>query len=330
VPGIEVSFDPLLLLQQLSYCIAPIIVIIFLNLLIDFKGKNMPTKQTTPESTRYVEPSKPEPEPNYTKYAVIGSLIVVLLITLLSSVYTVSAGEVGIITHWGAVKKTVQPGIGFKTPIAEGIVKMTIRTQKDQVDAAAASKDLQLVTSTIAVNYHLDGKYAIDIYKNVGTNYADILIAPAIQNTFKGITAQFTAEELITKREEVRIKAEAALAEQLNTYHIVVENFNIVNFDFSQEFNAAIEAKQVAQQQVETAKQKLAQAKVDAETAVTTAQGQADAQAALKDTGALTPEYLQYLALTKWDGHLPQVTGGVTPFVDVNDLTNTPTVYTTK
>jgi len=150
--------------------------------------------------------------------------------------------------------------------------------------------------------------------------YQDILIAPAVQNIFKAVTAQYTAEELITKREQVRVKAEDALAAQLAVYHVIVENFNIINFDFSPEFNAAIEAKQVAQQQVETAKQLLAKAQIEAQTAVAQAQGQADAQAALKNTGALTPEYLEYLALTKWNGTLPIVTSG-TPFIDVTGFT---------
>jgi regulator of protease activity HflC (stomatin/prohibitin superfamily) len=230
----------------------------------------------------------------------------------------VPAGHVGVITRWGAVDRSVYPGMTFKIPIAEGIVLMDVRTRKDQVDTAAASRDLQAVTSTIAVNYHLDGQYAIDIYQNVGTDYQDILIAPAIQNIFKATTAKYTAEELITKREEVRLVAEKALSEQLYIYHVVVENFNIVNFDFSPEFNAAIEAKQVAQQQVETARQLLAKAEVEAQTAIAQARGQAEAQAELKNTGALTPEYLQYLALTKWDGQLPSVvTAGATPFIDI-------------
>jgi regulator of protease activity HflC (stomatin/prohibitin superfamily) len=249
---------------------------------------------------------------------VLGVVAIVIIGSL--SVYTIPAGSVGVITQWGAVNRVVPPGIGIKWPIAEVVQKMDVRTQKDQVDAAAASKDLQKVTSTIAVNYHLDGKYAVDVFQNVGLEYQDVLIAPAIQNIFKATTAQYTAEELITKREEVRIKAEIALSSQLSVYHVVVENFNIVNFDFSPEFNAAIEAKQVAQQQVETARQKLAQAQVDAQTAIAQAKGQADAQAALREAGALTPEYLKYLALTKWDGHLPSVVGGASPFIDVSGL----------
>lgn len=243
--------------------------------------------------------------------------IVVVFVLFLLSIFTVPAGSVGVVTRFGAVNRVAQPGFGLKIPIVERIRRMDVRTLKDQVDASAASKDLQVVTSTIAVNYHLDGKYATNVYQNVGMNYQDVLIAPAVQNIFKATTAQYTAEELITKREQVRIKAEAALAEQLAVYHVIVENFNIINFDFSEEFNAAIEAKVTAQQQVETAKQLLAKTRIEAETALAQAQGQANAQAALQETGALSPEYLEYLALTKWNGILPSVVGATTPFIDV-------------
>ena len=251
--------------------------------------------------------------------AVVGTVIVIFSTPM--SISIVPAGSVGVLTRWGAVLGVVQPGFNWHAPIGEGVVNMSVQTQKDQVDASAASKDLQAITSTIAINYHLDGQYAVQVYESVGTNYKDILIAPAIQNIFKATTAQYTAEELITQREAVRIKAEAALKDQLAVYHVVVENFNIVNFDFSKEFNAAIEAKQVAQQQVETAKQKLAQAQVDAETALATAKGQADAQAAVKASGSLTPEYLQYLAITKWDGKLPTAVGGSVPFINIPGIT---------
>jgi len=253
---------------------------------------------------------------------VAGMLLVAWLGSL--SVYTVPAGFVGVVTRFGAVERIVQPGFGIKIPFIEDVVKMDVRTQKDQTDATAASSDLQQVTSTIAVNYNLDPSYASTVYQTVGTDYADILIAPAIQNIFKATTAQFTAEELIDQREQVRAKAEDALKTQLAQYHVVVLNFNIVNFNFSDQFNQAIEAKQVAQQQVETAKQLLAKAQVDAQTAVAQAQGQADAQKALKDAGSLTPEYLEFLAIQKWDGHLPSVVaGGTTPFIDLSQFTNT-------
>ena len=245
----------------------------------------------------------------------------VVLVLLLMAVYTVPAGSVGVVTRWGAVNRVAYPGIGFKVPIEEGIVNMDVRTQNDQTDAKAASKDLQSVTSTIAVNYHLDPTAAVTVYQSIGPEYQTVVLAPAIQNIFKAVTAEYTAEQLITNREDVRRTAEAQLKTQLAVYHVIVENFNIINFDFSPDFDTAIEQKQVAQQAVETAKQKLAQAQIDAQTAVAQAQGQADAQAALKNTGALNAAYLEYLALTKWDGHLPAVTGGgATPFIDISSL----------
>jgi regulator of protease activity HflC (stomatin/prohibitin superfamily) len=250
----------------------------------------------------------------------LGIGLVVGLVLFLMSMFTVPAGRVGVVTRFGAVNRVAYPGFGWRIPIVESVKKMDVRTVKNQVDAAAASKDLQVVTAIIAVNYHLDGQYATNVYQSVGMNYDEVLIDPAVQNTFKAVTAKFTAEELITKRAEVSILAQKALEEEMLNYHIIIENFNIINFDFSPEYNKAIEDKQVAQQSVQTAQQNLARTRVEAEARVVEAQGQADAQAALKNTGALSPEYLQYLALTKWNGVLPVVTSG-TPFIDVSGYT---------
>lgn len=243
--------------------------------------------------------------------------IILALIIIFGTIFTVGAGQVGVVTRFGAVNRVANPGIGFKIPIVEDVTLMDTRTQKDQVNVGAASQDLQSVSATIAVNYHLEGDKAVIVYQNIGPDYQDKVIAPAIQNIFKGVTAQFTAEQLITKRELVRIQAEEALTKQLAVYNVRVDNFNIVDFNFSAEFNNAIEQKQVAQQQVETAKQLLAKAQVDAQTAVAKAQGQADAQKALKDTGALTPEYLEFLAVQAWDGKLPTVVGSGMPFINI-------------
>jgi len=262
--------------------------------------------------------------PNTSPLRIVVVIVVLLMAVLVVSLsfFTVPAGFVGVVTRFGAVSRFVHPGFGIKIPFIESVVQMDVRTQKDQTEATAASSDLQQVTSTIAVNYNLDPAYASTVYQSVGTDYANILIAPAIQNIFKATTAQFTAEELIDQRERVRATAESALKTQLAQYHVIVQNFNIINFNFSDQFNQAIEAKQVAQQQVETAKQLLAKAQVDAQTAVAQAQGQADAQKALRDAGSLTPEYLEFLAIQKWDGHLPTVvTNGTTPFIDLSQFT---------
>lgn len=258
---------------------------------------------------------------------IIAAVIILLLILLRAAIYVVPAGNVGVITRWGAVHRASQAGIHMKIPFAENVVFMSTRTQKDESPATAMSNNLQVVTSLIAVNYRLDGSKAQKVYQEIGPNYAEIVIAPAIQNAFKAATARYSAEELITKRGAVRQSAEDELISQVEPYHIIVENFNIINMDFSAEYQNAIESKQVAQQQVETSRQKLAQAEIDAQTVIAQAQGQADAQKKLKDTGALTPEYLQYLFLTKWNGILPQVmTGGSGTMIDISQFLHGPNV----
>ena len=253
-------------------------------------------------------------------------LIVLAVIILATSLfYEVPAGNIGVVLRFSAVNRVSYPGINIKLPFVERVVLMNVRTQKDEAQATAVSENLQVVTSIIAVNYHLDGTRAQEVYEKIGADYANIIVAPAIQNTFKAVTAQFTAEELITRRDEVRLLAEEKLTDQLEPYFVVVENFNIVNVDFSAEYQQAIEAKQVAQQQVETSKQKLAQAEIDAQTVIAQAKGQADAQKALNQTGALTPEYLQYLFLTKWNGILPQVmTSGNEMMIDISRFLSLP------
>ncbi len=240
---------------------------------------------------------------------IIIFLIIVSFIPYLGAWSIVGAGHVGVVTRFGAVNRVVYPGVVFQFPLFEFVHGMDTRTQKDQVDAQAASKDLQTVSSTIAVNYHLDGSKAVEVYQNIGTGYQDIVISPAIQEAFKAIVAKYTAEQLITQREQVRQEAQDSLTKRLAHYFVIVDNFNIVNFDFSTDFNSAIEKKQVAQQNLE-------RAKIEAETATTQATGQANAQAILKNTGSLTPEYLEFLALQKWNGTLPNATNGVS-FINI-------------
>lgn len=235
--------------------------------------------------------------------------VFIFLIFFLGSFRFVEAGHVGVVTRFSAVNRVVTPGLVFKFPLIESVHQMETRTQKEQVDAQAASKDLQEVKSTIALNYHLFGSKAVDVFQNVGEDYVERIVAPAMQEAFKATTAKFTAQELIEKREAVKLLAYTELKNRLTKYSIVIDDFNIVNFDFSKEFNSAIEAKQVAQQNLE-------RAKLEATTAVTKAQGQADAQKRLKDSGSLSPEYLEFLALQSWDGKLPLYTNG-TPFISI-------------
>jgi regulator of protease activity HflC (stomatin/prohibitin superfamily) len=240
---------------------------------------------------------------------IIGIISIILLFTPLGFFTMVEAGHVGVVTRFGAVNRVANPGIVLKIPFVEYVNEMETRTQKEQVDAQAASKDLQVVKSTIALNFHLRGEKAVDVYQNLGIEYKERIIAPAMQEAFKATTARFTASDLISKREAVKIQAYDELKKRLEKYNVIVDDFNIVNFDFSSEFNNAIENKTVAQQNKE-------RAQIEAETALVKAQGQADAQSKLRESGSLTPEYLQFLAVEKWNGVLPNATNGV-PFVNI-------------
>lgn len=214
-------------------------------------------------------------------FIVVGAL---LILTLVLSIYSVSAGNVGVITRFGAVNRTVNPGVGWKIPFVERKINMSVRTQKIEAESAAASSNLQEVYAIVSVNYHLDGQFATDVFQSIGRDYEEIVVAPAIQQSFKSTTAQYTAEEIITRRAEISELAMQGLQEALEPYHIVVERFNLSNVDFSEQYNESIEQKQVQEQKVEIARLKKEEAIINAETVQIEAQAQADAQETLNNT----------------------------------------------
>lgn len=228
-------------------------------------------------------------------------LVAISALPVIGAWTTIGAGYVGVITRFGAVNRVVNPGLVLKIPLFEGVTKMETRTQLEQVEAKSASKDLQEVQATIALNFHLDGRKAVDVYQNLGSEYKDRIIAPAMQEAFKATTAQYTASDLIAKREAVKILAYTELKKRLTKFNIIVDDFNIVNFKFSDEFDQAIEQKTIASQNKE-------KATIEAETALIKAQGEVNAARKLQEEGALTPLYVEYFKAQKWDGKAqPQV-----------------------
>ena len=247
------------------------------------------------------------------------AVFLLLIITVLGSFTQVGVGEVGIVKHFGAIDPDhpdiFDPGIHTKVPFRDDVVIFDTRIQKEQVDASAASKDGVTIHSTIAVNFHIDASKAPLILQNLGANYKDRIIDQQIQQAFKDVTAQYAGLELIQKREEVAIKARTTLKDKLAPYYIIVDEFTIPNYEFPKEFNDAILATQVANQQNLQAKQLQEKARTEAETALIVAQGLANAQKAQATT--LTPEYLQLQAINKWNGQLPQylTPGAAIPFI---------------
>lgn len=262
-------------------------------------------------------------EPKFEKIIIHVLLFLFVFFPLLWNTWgTISAGERGVRLKMGAVTGVVEEGLYFKTPYIEDVKAMDVRVQKDEVEASAASKDLQTVSSKLAVNFNLSPDFVTSVYRNVGKDYKARLIDPAVQESVKAVTAKYTAEELITKREAVRDEIKVTLAGRLSAYGIIIDQVNIVNFDFSESFNAAIEAKVTAEQSALAAKNKLEQVKFEAEQRITTAKGEAEAikiqAAAIQNQGGA--EYVKLKAVEKWTGTLPQFLGGSTPipFLDVS------------
>lgn len=255
-------------------------------------------------------------ETKYYKWA-LGGLAVLWL--LFSTPIIIGPGEVGVVTQFGRVTgREMNPGLNIKAPWPfQGVEVFDTRIQKEQVDAGAASSDLQEVRSTIAVNYHLERGKVSEVYQNVGTRFKDRLIDPAIQEAFKATTAQFNASELLTKRPEVKERARKVLEERLHPRGIRIDDVSIVSFDFSDQFNKAIEEKQVAQQQVLKAQQDLERVKFEAEQKIAQAKAEAESQRVQKET--ITAELLQLRWIEKWDGKMPQYAGeGAVPFLQLN------------
>lgn len=238
----------------------------------------------------------------------IPIIIVISLITFIGGFRTIKSGEVGIKTRFGkVVNNQLDEGVNFKLPFIEKIVKMNIQVQKIELDTSSASKDLQDVNMKLAVNYRVDGNKATSLYKNVGTKYQEVVLQPAIQESIKAVTSHYTAEELITNRNEVSKKCMETLQEKVKRYGLSIDNFNITNFSFSQEFNKAIEEKQVAEQKVLTAKQELEKEKIEAEKKIVKAEAEKKANELKQQT--LTDNIISEKFIEKWNGELPKASG---------------------
>ncbi len=245
-----------------------------------------------------------------TKIIIIAAIVIVAIVLVVNCFSVVKAGHTGVVLTFGAVEeKVLSEGIHFKVPFVQEVVQMNNRTQKTETSGTASSKDLQIISYVVAVNYHVNNTSSSTLYQNVGMDYGSVVIVPAIQESIKAVTAQYTAEELITKRQSVGDQIKDALSVKIEQYGITVEIFNIVNFDFSEEFNAAVEAKQTAQQNALKAEQDLARIEVEAQQTITQAEAEAQSIKLIQDALALSPDYIEYIKWNKWNGQLPNVLG---------------------
>ena len=255
----------------------------------------------------------------------IGIIVIAVVILLASSVRIVESGEVGVRVRFGkASNQPTHEGINLKIPFVEEIKKMNIRVQKIEVTTSSSSKDLQDVEMSLAVNYQIDKKKAVNLYKNVGSNYDEVILEPAIEEGIKAVTSKYTAEELITNRSEVSKQCREELDKKVSKYGLSINDFNITNFNFSKEFNKAskefnkaIEEKQVAEQKVLTAKQELEKERIEAEKKIVKAEAEKRSNELKEES--LTDNIIREKFIEKWDGHLPKVTGS-NNMLDINGI----------
>ena len=255
-------------------------------------------------------------------------LLIIIIIILWGTFVIIPAGNRGVMLWWGSVESRIMgEGLNFKVPIAERVLKVDVRVQPHPFkEIDAASKEYQMVKLSGMMNFHIDPAYVNDLYQKVGLDFAPKVIDPAFNDFVKEVVPIYQIGEILPKREEIRKRAMAKLGDNLARYHIIVDDIYFANIRFSPEYERAIEAKQVAQQQVETQRQVLAQREIEAQQKVATAKGEAEsiqvvAQGQAKANDALSrsisPILVQYKSVEKWNGILPQVSGSAVPFIDL-------------
>jgi len=253
--------------------------------------------------------------------AFVVIVVIIIIVITSQSIATVQAGYRGVVLYLGAVEdRVLGEGLHFRIPFVEQVVQMEVRTQKFQAAVSAASKDLQEVRSTIALNYRIDPQQVNMIYQQLGVNYQDRVISPTIQESVKASVAKFNAEELITQRETAKDAIAQTIRTTLSANNLVVQNVFITDFQFSSSFSDQIEQKVVAFQKFLTEQNNLRAIEVVANQTVAQAEGQARANAArasgesqaiqiITEQLRESPEYLQWQAITKWNGQMPYALG---------------------
>lgn len=229
---------------------------------------------------------------------------IVVLIIFFGSFYVVGVGQVGVIFNQATGRtKSVQSGFSLKMPIVDQLNVFDIRTQRIDIEEECASKDLQLVRMKTVINYHLDYTKVNEIFTKVGRDYSSKVIVPVTNEIAKSLVSQYTVENIIVKRAELKDAIEEALRIKLKEYFVVIESVNLVNVEFTPEFNRVVEAKQIEEQKIKTAEYKKMQAAQNKEAVILEAEGESRRQELIRAT--VNPQIVSLEWIKKWDGKLP-------------------------
>lgn len=258
------------------------------------------------------------------KIIIIVVAVFLVLCVLVNCFETIPTGFVGIKTRFGKAQDgIIQEGLHFTLPFIERIERIDCRTQKVETYSEASTKDLQTVLTSIAVNYNVNREDTNKLYREVGVNYENIIISPAMLEAIKSSMAGYTAEELITKRAEVSNQIQTTLTDKISKRGFTITEFNITNIDFSDQYDQAIETKAVKQQEVVTAQAELEKQQIQNEKEISIAEKDAKVMELrnsqiTENTLRLKELEVQEEMIDKWDGNLPNTVVGK----DYNGLLN--------
>jgi prohibitin 1 len=270
----------------------------------------------------------------FLRNVVLGAVALLGLVVVLLGWTTVQPGERAVSVSFGkASDQVLDPGIYLRLPLVRTVTKMNVQIQRTDVkDAPAASRDMQEIHTHVVLNWHILPDDTVKIYKTIGTedDVTENIIVPVFNEILKAATAKKTAEEVLTKRAELKQEIDDSLTARLKSYGVFVDDVNIIDIQFSEDFTKAIEAKQVAEQRSKQASYEAEKASQDAQAEINKAKGQAEAQRLLMQS--LSGPLLKLRAIEKWDGHFPAVMGsGTLPMLDlksIQDAKNTGSVNT--
>jgi len=252
----------------------------------------------------------------------LPAVLVVAVMLAFSAFFMVPPGEVAIKTRLGAIVDSYGEGMHFKLPFVESVTKFSIQIQRANIKTQAFSKDLQTMNAHLVVNHRIEQGTAVSIFRNLGPNYVENIVDPAVQEVFKAIAARYSAERVISERNELVMEINKEVKERLTTKQIVVTDISVVDLDFTEQFLKAVEDKQVADQQAQMAGKLVEKAKRDAEQQIAKSRGEAEALRMQREQ--VTPALIelrkvdaQLKAIEKWNGVLPGYVGAGVPFISI-------------
>ena len=261
-------------------------------------------------------------EKDYLGKLLLPIIVVVAAVFAFSSFFIIAPGEVAVKTRLGGIVDSYSEGMHFKIPLVENITKFSIQIQRADIKTQAFSKDLQTMNSHLVVNHRIQKETVVSIFRNLGPNYVDNIVDPAVQEVFKAISARYSAERIISERNQLVEEINAEVKERLSKKEIVVTDISVTDLDFTDQFLKAVEDKQVAEQQPKMSEKLVEKAKRDAESQIAKSKGEAEALRMQREQ--VTPALIelrkvdaQLKAIEKWNGVLPGYVGAGVPFISI-------------